>query len=224
MAADPALLVIYKCRSVDEALRALRSTPVDVVLSDLYLSNDTTGLDLLARMREGGLTAPVIILSSDDNPAVVRQALALGISAYLTKHSEGSAIRQAVRWVAQPQNQDQVYLWPSSLRRSVFAEPQPTHTPPAVLTKLTRREIDVLRLFGQGAEPKEITGAFEPPLALPTVYSHLQNIRRKLDLSNEVELRSFGLRYLSGDSETGRVTSVRRPPSGRLVTNSVPLN
>jgi DNA-binding NarL/FixJ family response regulator len=226
---DTSFGTVCQCRSLKEALQAFRVTPIDVVITDFHLADGTTGLDLLTQMRQLNHTAPVLMLSSDDRTATVRQALGLGVAGYLSKYSEVQAIKQAVAWVVQPQNREQVYLWPSSLRRALTAEPvfAVVQSSPAALSKLSPREKEVLRLFGQGAEPKEIAGSFVPVLSVQTVYSHLTKVRQKLNIQNEVELRSYGLRYLSAEdasAQTGSETSVRKPPSGRLVTNNVPLN
>jgi DNA-binding NarL/FixJ family response regulator len=227
---DAAFTVAHQCRSLKEAMQAFALTSIDVVITDFHLADGTTGLDLLTQMRQLNHTAPVLMLSSDDRTATVRQALGLGVAGYLSKYSEVQAIKQAVAWVVQPQNREQVYLWPSSLRRALTAEPAfgVAQSSPAALSKLSPREKEVLRLFGQGAEPKEIAASFVPVLSVQTVYSHLTKVRQKLNIQNEVELRSYGLRYLSSaeptSAQTGSETSVRRPPSGRLVTNNVPLN
>ncbi len=68
------------------ALNALRTAPVDLILSD-YLMPGMTGLDLLKRLRqtpELALTRFVLVTGAPE-PGLERQAAALGVSAILWK-------------------------------------------------------------------------------------------------------------------------------------------
>lgn len=208
MSADERLTVVGKCQSVEEAIGILRHTCVDVIVSDLHLSDSLTALDLLGKLRERQLTIPFVVLSGDERPAAIRKALAIGVSAYLSKQSTGEAIRKAVYWVTELQNREQVYLWPPLLRQAMFMDTVVAPQLPLSLNQLTSKEKKVLQLYGQGAEPKEVAMSVEPRMALPTVYTHLQNIRRKLNLTNEIELRNFGLRYLSVQTESAMEISI----------------
>lgn len=57
-------LEVVPVRSMAEGLQAVNKTPFDVVLSDYDLGVGT-GIDLLKGMRQGGSSAPLIIMSSD---------------------------------------------------------------------------------------------------------------------------------------------------------------
>lgn len=67
-----------------EALRALQSTEVDVVLLDMNLP-DRHGLDVIRAMRAGGHRADVIAVTSARDLEVVRSAVSLGVVQYLLK-------------------------------------------------------------------------------------------------------------------------------------------
>jgi response regulator of citrate/malate metabolism len=67
-----------------EALRALQSTEVDVVLLDMFLP-DRHGLDVVRAMRAGGHRADVIAVTSARDLEVVRAAVSLGVVGYLLK-------------------------------------------------------------------------------------------------------------------------------------------
>lgn len=67
-----------------DALRILRSTRPDLMILDLMLP-DRSGLDILAAMRDSGLTTPVIILSARDAVPDRVTGLEAGADDYLTK-------------------------------------------------------------------------------------------------------------------------------------------
>jgi response regulator of citrate/malate metabolism len=76
-----------------DALRVLAATPVDLVLLDVHLP-DTTGLEVLRRMRAAGHTTDVIMVTRARDVAVVQAAVALGATQYLVKPFTFSAVRR----------------------------------------------------------------------------------------------------------------------------------
>ena len=71
-------------RSAAEAVRVLRSQPVDLILLDLNLP-DAHGLALLQRLRGEDVLADVIAVTSARDRDVVRQAATQGVVHYLLK-------------------------------------------------------------------------------------------------------------------------------------------
>ena len=67
-----------------EALARIRGDEPDLVVLDLTLP-DIDGLELLRRLREGGLATPVIILSARGDVDDHVQALEVGADDYLNK-------------------------------------------------------------------------------------------------------------------------------------------
>ena len=80
----PGFAVAATAATSHEALRALQSTEVDVVLLDMNLP-DRHGLDVIRAMRAGGHRADVIAVTSARDLDVVRAAVSLGVVQYLLK-------------------------------------------------------------------------------------------------------------------------------------------
>ncbi|WP_219416996.1 response regulator [Pseudonocardia nigra] len=74
------------------ALRTLAATPVDLVLLDVHLP-DTTGLEVLRRMRAAGHTTDVIMVTRARDLTVVQAAIAFGATQYLVKPFTAGAVR-----------------------------------------------------------------------------------------------------------------------------------
>jgi LuxR family maltose regulon positive regulatory protein len=88
---------------------------------------------------------------------------------------------------------------PAYARRllEAFGEPfsPPFSAAPALIESLSERELDVLRLIAQGMTNREIAEALV--VAISTVKTHVNNLYRKLDVSNRVQAaaraRNLGL-------------------------------
>ncbi|MFG3439559.1 response regulator [Nonomuraea sp. NPDC047897] len=89
----PGFRVAGVARSGGEALRFLRSTPVDLILLDLYLP-DMHGLEVCRAARAGGLLCDVIAVTSARDLAMVRSAVTLGVTQYLLKPFAFAALQE----------------------------------------------------------------------------------------------------------------------------------
>lgn len=90
----------------DEALQKLGEENYSLILLDLLLPGEN-GLQFLHRMRErlqGEGELPIIIVTHLQDDSVKRQAMVLGVSAYLNKseHSIGDIIREVREHVDEP--------------------------------------------------------------------------------------------------------------------------
>jgi DNA-binding response OmpR family regulator len=80
-----------------EGLRLARSEPLDLVVTDLQLT-DLTGVDIVAALRECNLDLPIIALSGAyDGPHVADAALRMGATRFMGKPIRRDALLAAVR-------------------------------------------------------------------------------------------------------------------------------
>lgn len=89
----PGFEVVGVVRSGTEALRFLKSRPVDLVLLDFYLP-DMHGLDVCRAIKAADLTCDVIAVTSARDLAMVRQAVSAGIAQYLLKPFTFATLRE----------------------------------------------------------------------------------------------------------------------------------
>ncbi|GIF06635.1 response regulator [Actinoplanes siamensis] len=84
--------VVGVAHTAREALAVLRTREVDLILLDLRLP-DRPGLDLARTLRAAGSGADVLAVTSNRDLAMVRQAVALGVTHYLLKPFTFAAFR-----------------------------------------------------------------------------------------------------------------------------------
>jgi response regulator of citrate/malate metabolism len=84
--------VVASAASGAAALRTLGTRLIDLVLLDVHLP-DTSGLEVLRRMRAAGHTTDVIMVTRARDLAVVQAAISFGATQYLVKPFTFSAVR-----------------------------------------------------------------------------------------------------------------------------------
>jgi DNA-binding NarL/FixJ family response regulator len=168
---EPDLVVVGHATMGDEVARSVARTRPDVVLLDIRLP-DVDGLTVLGQLRKEHPSVKVVMLSGISDPAVEREALALGAAGYLGKGAELDSIAACIRRLASG--------GPS--RRSSRAAGGPHD-------ELSSREREILELVSRGRSNPEIAQALW--VSEQTVKYHLTKIYRRLG----VEGRAGAIRY-----------------------------
>ena len=165
-------------RSLEEALRLLtgpRGVACDVVVSDVQLAGEAEGLRLLEAL--GGEGPAVLLLSSFDQPPLIRTAFERGAAGYLRKTSEVVEILDAVRTVAAGGS-----AFSASMMRAIRSAPR----------RPSDREIEVLTLVCGGASNDEVGARLG--VTEKTVESHLRRLFDRYGVLSRTELAVLALR------------------------------
>jgi DNA-binding NarL/FixJ family response regulator len=165
-------------RSLDEAERLLigpGSIAVDVVISDVQLAGEAEGLRLLEALGSDGPS--VLLLSSFDQPPLIRTAFERGAAGYLRKTSEVREILDAVRTVAAGGT-----AFSASMLRAIRSAPR----------RPSDRELEVLSLVCGGASNDEI--GVRLGVTEKTVESHLRRLFDRYGVLSRTELAVLALR------------------------------
>ncbi|MBP7445025.1 MAG: response regulator transcription factor [Zoogloea sp.] len=182
--AEDDMCVVGEAASADEAYARLVEHGADLAIVDLNLRG-SSGIDAIRRMlaREPGLR--VLVISMHDNPSYVTQAMRVGALGYLTKNSEPAELLEAIHDVAAGRR----VLSPDVAQALAGAALDGE----ALLSRLTPREFDVLRLAASGESPCAIASTMH--LSQKTIHNHMSAIRQKLDADNDFKLLRLAARY-----------------------------
>jgi DNA-binding NarL/FixJ family response regulator len=160
------------------ALATLAVHPdVRLVLLDLNLP-DSNGLASITRLREAAPWARVVVLSADDRPETVEQAIEQGACGFVPKTAHGDMLSQALRITLD----GGVYLPPGSIA-GALPPPVAGITPQAL--GLSPRQADVLRLLIDGQPNKQICRVLD--LSESTVKTHLAAVFRRLGVNTRTQ-------------------------------------
>ncbi len=173
---NPAIVVVGSSGSARDALPRVAALQPDVALVDLRLP-DADGVELAGRLREVAPGTQVALVSASFTRSAVADALAAGISSFVSKLASAEELVQAVQSAASQTafvSSDVVPLL--AARRSVAEGPA---------KKLSRREREVLQRLADGLSVDEIASALH--LSQHTVRNHIRRgmgglgVHRRLD-------------------------------------------
>lgn len=183
---------VREAGSLAAALAALAAHPdTDLVLLDLHMP-DSHGLMGLATLRAEFPGVAVAMISAQDDPAVIRRALAYGAAGYIPKRSDSDELLRALRALLDCEE----YV-PPDLREAVRnATPAANDsTTAALLARLTPQQFKVLTRVAEGQLNKQIADALG--ISERTVKAHLSALFEKLEVRNRTQagvlLRSLQL-------------------------------
>lgn len=166
-----------------EALAVLRAEDVDVVLADAKMPV-MDGIELVRRCVREHPGLPVLVLTTFDEPDVVRGAVAAGAAGFLLKDTSIEALAEAVRAVAA----GGLVIDPRVARLALAPsrdERDEGDGPPA-LALLTPTEREVAALVAEGLSNQAI--AARMVLAEGTVKNHVSALLRKLQAPDRTVL------------------------------------
>jgi DNA-binding NarL/FixJ family response regulator len=176
--AAPDLSLAGTARTLDEARGLVggpRAVAPDVVVSDVQLAGEAEGLRLLEAVEPGG--PAVLLLSSFDQPPLIRTAFERGAAGYLLKTSEVADILDAIRTVAGGGT-----AFSASMLRAIRSAPR----------RPSDREIEVLTLVCGGASNDEVGARLG--VTEKTVESHLRRLFDRYGVLSRTELAVLALR------------------------------
>lgn len=150
----------------------------DLLLTELLLP-DYSGLELCRRVQQRWRNTAIVFLTSSDDSAMVRQAMAAGARGFLNKQCTPSELVAAVRTVSA----GDTYLQHSLATRLALGGKQKTDHRVA---DITQRELEILILVARGHNNPGI--ARQLSISTKTVANHLSLLKNKLQASSSLEL------------------------------------
>ena len=182
LADEPQIVLLEAC-DAESGERAFSSEHPDICVIDINLPT-VSGFELGRRILARDPSARLIMFSMNDDPAFAARAIGIGARGYVSKTGDPHDLVEAIREVGN----GGTYLPPAMARSIAFAGPAFARSP---LSKLTSREMEILRLLSAGKSLSEI--AWLVHSSYKTVANTSSIIRQKLGVRTSVELVRFAI-------------------------------
>ena len=184
---EPDMEVVGEAGGGAEVIELDRQLEPDVVVMDLAMP-EINGLHAAIEILRRAPKRRILMLSMFSDEQYVRNALEIGVSGYILKNALENDLTRAVRALAAGGQ----FLSPelSSLAiRHLRGEPE---TEPDPFSKLSQRELQVLRLIALGNTAREIAALLG--VSANTVAVHRANIMSTLGVHKTAELVLIAVR------------------------------
>jgi DNA-binding NarL/FixJ family response regulator len=184
----PGLIVTGEAGTAAQAMHQVQELSPDVVLMDIHLP-DMSGLAAARLLHDASPALKIVVFSSDDDRALVDEALQAGALGYVLKTAGFMELISAVETVSQ----GKVYLSASvssgiveDYRKRVRHADSPARPLPS------DRDQRLLQLVADGRRNKEIAG--ELGLSIKTVEANRSRLMRQFQCTNSPELIRHAIR------------------------------
>lgn len=185
---DPGIRVTGEANNGKEAVALCESNLFDVVVLDIRMP-EMDGIEAAKYIRARRPEVKLLMLTTFDDQDYVMDALKIGVSGYLLKNGDTSALIRSVKsaYAGGLSLEDQVAakVLPVLLgRQEAENEPDPSLTP---------RERAILTCIGEGLSNREI--AERLALSVGTVKNHTSQILDKLELRDRTQLAIYAIKH-----------------------------
>ena len=167
--------------NLGDALKHLEAGPVDLVILDLKMPG-MSGFQGLTTIKQTYPNIRCVILSAVADRDHVLESIRLGADGFIPKSLSGAAMVSALQLIMSGERFIPAMLVDYNSRQSNSAVDS---LPEELISKLTPRERDILRLLREGLPNKMIATRLD--VSEVTVKSHLGNVFRKLQVQNRLQ-------------------------------------
>ena len=183
------LFVCGEAENPAQALSLILTLQPDIVLVDLSLG-DADGLELIKDIKARHPSLPALVISMHDESVYAERALRAGARGYCTKQQAVTSIAAAIRRVLSGEVHLSEHMITRILRKVAEGDEPKTSGP---IDTLSDRELQVLRLIGQGFGTSEISEKLH--ISVKTVETHREHLKSKLAIGTAAELTRYAIEW-----------------------------
>lgn len=183
---DGDIQVVGEAGNGEECLKVIADVKPDVVLLDINMPV-MNGLKMLETLRTSkNKKQKVLILTIHNEVEYLLKALEIGVEGYVLKDAESAVLKKAIYKV----NSGEEYI--DFTMVPILNEKKAQEKELVEDDKLTRREIEVLKLLAEGLFNKEI--AYKLSISEKTVKNHVSNIFKKIGVFDRTQAAVYAIK------------------------------
>ncbi|MCB2207977.1 MAG: response regulator transcription factor [Bacteroidetes bacterium] len=181
--------VIEEAADAQMLFDKLQNQHPDMVITDISLP-DMTGIEIASKINKLYPDIKILILSMHNNEEFILSALKAGANGYLSKDIESAELLEAIHSVMN----GKIYFNKEISQTIInnYRGGDHVDSKSSANINLTDREIEVVKLVGEGFINKEI--ADKLCISIRTVDAHKSHIMQKLGLKSTVDLVKYAIK------------------------------
>jgi len=183
------LEVCGEAATESEALALVSRTDPDMMIVDISLKSGH-GIELIKQVKSRYPGVRILVFSGFQESLYGERALRAGALGYLNKQESNDNVIEAIRTVLGGGR----FISPELTRRLVAQALTNRGATQDPFDKLTDRELEILRMIGQGLTSGAIANQLH--LSTHTIDTHRENIKRKLGANNAAELNRQAVQWV----------------------------
>ncbi len=168
-------------------LKDIQQKKPDVILMDIHLKGGISGIEATREIRRDFQNIVILMQTIYEEDNKIFDALCAGANGYLLKKTSPAKLIEAIKEGAEggaPMS--------PSIAKKVVAHFQLMRKPPDNDSRLSDRELDVLKLIADGKPYKQAADILS--ISVPTIRFHMGNIYKKLHATSQSEAVAKALR------------------------------
>ncbi|MBV7337454.1 response regulator transcription factor [Chloroflexi bacterium TSY] len=190
LALEPDIEIVGRAVDGQEAVKLATELTPDLILMDVRMPI-MTGIEATIEIRKRLPDCQILMLTTFNDDEYVVQSLKAGACGYLLKDIPSEDLAQAIRLA-----HTGIYQLDPAIAGALVGSlsTQPTSTQPTTEEiPLTQRELEVLRLLGEGATNREIADALI--VSEGTVKKHISSILQTLHLRDRTQAAIYAIKH-----------------------------
>jgi DNA-binding NarL/FixJ family response regulator len=188
---EPGFEIIGEAADSSEFLYQLQNSQPDVAVMDIALPG-MSGIDLTRKVSNDFPSIKVLVLSMYTSEEFIFNAVNAGAKGYLPKNTSRRELVEAIRAVARGEEYYAESISNVILKSYIKKAKSGPEESNSKENQLSKRELEVLRLFAEGYSNQEIADKLF--ISIRTVESHKNHIMQRLELKSSVDLVKFAIR------------------------------
>jgi DNA-binding NarL/FixJ family response regulator len=187
----PDVKVVAEAANGQEFLELLKTNPVDLVLMDIKMPV-MDGIEATKLAIQQNPELKVLVVSMYGEEEYLINMLEAGVKGFVLKTVEEEELQRAIRTIMQGKNYFSQELL-GTIAKSFVNKTVDKKEEEDVISKLTPREIEVIKLISQGFTIREIAKKLD--ISSRTVDGHKTNIFAKTGTESSVQLVTFAIKH-----------------------------
>lgn len=183
--------IIGEAFDADSFFELLQTLQPDIVLLDIALQG-LSGIDITKKIHSRFPSIRILILSMHTSEEFIFNAINAGARAYIPKNTSRNELIDAIYAVHRGEEYFAESISNVILKSYIKKAKNDNSDVDEKESLLSKREIEVLRLFGEGMTNQEIADKLF--ISIRTVESHKNHIMARLELKTTVDLLKFAIK------------------------------